>query len=53
MRSELDPDAPVSGDTEGQRPPLPQSPELALRALETDEELVAALGEEFPARLPR
>lgn len=47
IRAELDPDAPVSGDAEGQRPPLPRSPEVALRALETDEELVAALGEEF------
>ncbi len=47
VRAELDPEPPVSGDAEGQRPTLPRSPEVALRALETDEELTAMLGEEF------
>lgn len=47
MRRELDPGSPVDGDAAGQRPPLPRSPELVLRALEDDEVLVDALGEEF------
>ena len=47
VREGLDPGDPVSADAQGQRPPLPRSPEVALRALETDEVFVEALGEEF------
>jgi glutamine synthetase len=47
VRAGLDPGEPVSGDAQGQRPALARSPELALRALETDDVLVDALGEEF------
>ncbi|MFC4248753.1 glutamine synthetase family protein [Natribaculum luteum] len=47
VRAGLDPGEPVSGDAQGQRPALARSPEVALRSLEADDELVAALGEEF------
>lgn len=47
VREEIDPGNPVEGDAQGQRPPLPQSQELTLRALEGDEILVDALGDEF------
>ncbi|MFO7925985.1 MAG: glutamine synthetase family protein [Halobacteriota archaeon] len=47
VRAELDPGEPVSGDAQRQRPSLVQSPEMALRALETDDELVEILGEQF------
>ncbi len=47
VRAGLDPGEPVSGDAQGKRPELPRSPEIALRALENDDELVDILGEEF------
>jgi glutamine synthetase len=47
VREGLDPGEPVEGDAQGKRPPLPRSPEVALRALEADDALVSALGEEF------
>jgi len=47
VRRELEPPSPADGDPAGQFSPLPGSPELALRALETDDVLVDALGEEF------
>lgn len=47
VREGLDPGEPVSGDAQDQRPPLPRSPEIALRALERDDALVDALGEDF------
>lgn len=47
VRDGIDPGPPVSGDAAGQRPPLEDSPEVALRALENDEVLTEALGEEF------
>ncbi len=47
VREGLDPGSPVDGDAAGKRPPLITSPEVALRALEEDDMLVAALGKEF------
>ncbi|ELY91686.1 glutamate--ammonia ligase [Natrialba hulunbeirensis JCM 10989] len=47
IERELEPEPPVSGDPAGDRPPLPQSPELALAALESDETLTASLGEDL------
>jgi glutamine synthetase len=47
VREGLDPGDPVTADAQGQRPPLPRSPEIALQALETDEAFVEAFGEEF------
>lgn len=47
VREGLDPGDPVGGDAAGQRPSLGRSPEVALRALESDEVLTDALGEEF------
>jgi glutamine synthetase len=47
VREGIDPGDPVDGDAAGQRPPLEDSPEVALRALETDDVLRDALGEEF------
>ncbi|WP_290810718.1 glutamine synthetase family protein [Halovivax sp.] len=47
VRENLEPGEPVDGDAAGQRPPLEDSPEVALRALENDDVLTAALGEEF------
>lgn len=47
VREGLDPGDPVSGDAAGQRPPLESAQEVALRALESDDVLVDALGEEF------
>lgn len=47
VRDGIDPGSPVSGDAAGQRPPLEDSPEVALRALENDDVLTEALGEEF------
>jgi glutamine synthetase len=47
LRRELEPPSPSDGDPTGDRPELPHSPELALRALETDDVLVDLLGEEF------
>ena len=47
LRRELEPGEPVDGDAAGQRPPLPRSPTRVLEALEGDEVLVDALGEEF------
>lgn len=46
LRRELEPSAPTEGDPTGDRPELPRSPELALRALETDDALVDLLGED-------
>lgn len=43
----LDPGDPVDGDAAGQRPPLETSQEVALRALEADDVLRDALGEDF------
>ncbi len=42
--AELEPTDPVSDDPTGKRPPLPQSPEASLSALEADTELVSRLG---------
>jgi glutamine synthetase len=47
VREGLEPDDPVDGDAAGKRPPLEDAPEVALRALENDDVLVEALGEEF------
>lgn len=47
VREGIDPGDPVDGDAAGQRPPLEDSPEVALRALESDGVLREALGEEF------
>ncbi|ADD07640.1 glutamine synthetase (plasmid) [Natrialba magadii ATCC 43099] len=47
VRENIDPGEPVDGDAAGQRPPLEDSPEVALRALENDDVLTEALGEEF------
>lgn len=47
VREGIEPDDPVSGDPAGRRPSLPEAPAVALRALETDDVLVEALGEEF------
>ena len=47
VRRDLDPGEPVDGDAQGQRPPLPTSQEVALRALEADDVMVDALGEAF------
>ena len=47
VRAGLDPGDPVGGDAQGQRPPLARAPEVALRAFESDDALVEALGEEF------
>ncbi|ADD07398.1 glutamine synthetase (plasmid) [Natrialba magadii ATCC 43099] len=47
IERDLEPEPPVSGDPAGDRPPLPQSPELALAALESDETLTARLGEDL------
>jgi len=43
----IEPDDPVSGDPAGRRDPLPATPGLALRALEHDDVLIEALGQEF------
>jgi glutamine synthetase len=48
IERELDPGDPVSDrDPAGECPDLPRTPELALRALESDDALVEALGERF------
>ena len=47
VREDIDPGDPVDGDAAGQRPPLEDSQEVALRALEDDDVLTEALGEEF------
>ncbi|MGM0605267.1 MAG: glutamine synthetase family protein [Halobacteriota archaeon] len=47
VREDIDPGEPIDGDAAGQRPPLETSQEVALRALEADEVLRDALGEEF------
>lgn len=47
LEAEIEPDDPVSGDPAGERPPLPRSPEMALGALEADDELVDRLGEDL------
>ncbi|OYR38540.1 MULTISPECIES: glutamine synthetase family protein [unclassified Halorubrum] len=47
LRRELEPTAPIENDPTGDRPELSRSPELALRALETDDALVELLGEDF------
>jgi glutamine synthetase len=47
VREGLDPGEPVDGDAAGQRPPLETSPEVALRALENDDVIRGALGEDF------
>lgn len=47
VREGLDPGEPVVGDAQDQRPPLPTSQEVALRALEADDVMVEALGEGF------
>lgn len=47
IERELEPEPPVSGDPAGDRPPLPQSPEFALAALESDDTLTARLGDEL------
>ena len=47
VREGIDPGDPVDGDAAGQRPPLEDAPEVALRALETDDVLTEALGEAF------
>lgn len=47
VREGIDPGDPVDGDAAGQRPPLEDSPEVSLRALEDDDVLTEALGEEF------
>ncbi|QHS16049.1 glutamine synthetase family protein [Halopenitus persicus] len=46
LRRELEPPAPTEGDPTGDRPELPRSPEVALRALETDDAMVDLLGED-------
>lgn len=46
IRDEIDPGDAVTGDPAGTRPRLPRSPEVALRALENDEELASIMGEE-------
>ncbi|SEH18093.1 glutamine synthetase [Natronorubrum sediminis] len=47
IERELEPEPPVSGDPAGDWPPLPQSPEFALAALESDDTLTARLGDEL------
>lgn len=47
VRAGLDPGDPASADEEEAFAQLADSPEVALRALEADDELVAALGEKF------
>lgn len=47
VREGLDPGDPVHGDAAGQRSPLETSQEVALRALEADDVILDALGEEF------
>jgi glutamine synthetase len=47
VRAGIEPGDPVDGDAAGKRPPLEDAPEVALRALENDDVLVEALGEEF------
>jgi len=47
IEAELDPGEPVEGDPAGDRPDLLRRPWLALEALEEDEYLREALGEEF------
>ena len=46
VEAELEPGEAVTGDPTGRRPELPRSPEVALAALEADDELVSRLGED-------
>jgi glutamine synthetase len=47
IREEIDPGDPLDGDPADHAPLLPQSPELALRALQRDSTMNEMLGEEF------
>ncbi|QFU84531.1 glutamine synthetase family protein [Natronorubrum aibiense] len=47
IRQRIEPSEPVVGDPTGNRPKLPQSPELALRALENDDALAEILGSDI------
>ncbi|WP_343195720.1 glutamine synthetase family protein [Halovivax sp.] len=44
VEAELEPGDPAEGDPAGDSPTLPNAPELALEALESDDELVSRLG---------
>jgi glutamine synthetase len=47
IQREIEPPEAISGDPTGERPELPRSPELALRALEDDDDLAEILGPEI------